>query len=87
MASSYEEYYLHNFIVICVGFGRFERGWDENRSIYTSSRRVSRILSFDYRYGRARSDRFVPEFWGRVEGMWDFWYNIGIKENEIREYD
>jgi hypothetical protein len=29
----------------------------------------------------------VPEFWGRVEGMWDFWYNIGIKENEIREYD
>ncbi len=39
MASSYEEYYFHNFIVICAGFGRFERGWDENRSIFTSSRR------------------------------------------------
>ena len=34
------------------------------------------------------SDRFVSEFvGGGVEEIGDFWYNIGIKENEIREYD
>ena len=26
-------------------------------------------------------------FGGGVEEIGDFWYNIGIKENEIREYD
>lgn len=26
-------------------------------------------------------------FGGGVEGIGDFWYNIGINENEIREYD
>ena len=29
----------------------------------------------------------MPEFSGGVEEIDDFWYNIGINKNEIREYD